>query len=151
DLVKAAYLGRMHIRRAQAIASMVIDRILGLLGLFVLSAIADLVAWRVAAPSSRWLIMAAWLALVLGLVALASIFAGVLTRPVAWWVGSYTARLSTILDELNAMSATYRRRLDVVLAGLGLSILSHALNVLVFFLIGRMLFPVRMTTTLAQH
>jgi uncharacterized protein (TIRG00374 family) len=40
DLVKAAYLGRMQIKRTQAIASMVIDRIIGLLGLFILGAIA---------------------------------------------------------------------------------------------------------------
>ena len=32
DLIKAAYLVRMHIKKTQAIASMVIDRILGLLG-----------------------------------------------------------------------------------------------------------------------
>ena len=38
DFIKAAYLVRMHIKKTQAIASMVIDRILGLLGLFVLAA-----------------------------------------------------------------------------------------------------------------
>ena len=34
DLIKAAYLVRMHIKKTQAIASMVIDRIVGLLALF---------------------------------------------------------------------------------------------------------------------
>ena len=34
DLIKAAYLVRMHVKKTQAIASMVIDRIIGLLGLF---------------------------------------------------------------------------------------------------------------------
>ena len=38
DLIKASYLVRMRIRRTQAIASMVIDRILGLLALFILAA-----------------------------------------------------------------------------------------------------------------
>ena len=46
DLIKAAYLVRMRIRKTQAIASMVIDRILGLMGLFILAAIAGGVAWR---------------------------------------------------------------------------------------------------------
>src|SRR5208337_5177897 len=46
---------------------------------------------------------------------------------------------------------TYRLRLDVVLAGLGLSVIGHTLNVLAFFLVGKMLFPAGMTTTLAQH
>ena len=40
DFIKAAYLARMRIRRTQAIASMVIDRILGLLALFILAAVA---------------------------------------------------------------------------------------------------------------
>src|SRR5262245_19721479 len=40
DLIKAAYLVRMRIKKTQAIASMVIDRIVGLLGLFVLAATA---------------------------------------------------------------------------------------------------------------
>ena len=48
DLIKAAYLVRMRIRKTQAIASMVIDRILGLLGLFILAAIAGGFAWRLA-------------------------------------------------------------------------------------------------------
>ena len=45
DLIKAAYLVRMRIRKTQAIASMVIDRIVGLLGLFILASIAGAFAW----------------------------------------------------------------------------------------------------------
>ena len=52
DLIKAAYLVRMRIRRTQAIASMVIDRILGLLALFMLAAIAGGFAWRMARATS---------------------------------------------------------------------------------------------------
>ena len=40
DVVKAAYLSRMQIKKTQAIASMVLDRIVGLLGLFLLAATA---------------------------------------------------------------------------------------------------------------
>lgn len=36
DLIKAGYLVKMDVKRTQAIASMVIDRIVGLLGLFIL-------------------------------------------------------------------------------------------------------------------
>ena len=49
------------------------------------------------------------------------------------------------------MSTTYRLRLDVVLGALGLSVVGHALSVLAFFTVGKMLFPAEMTTTLAQH
>ena len=48
DLIKAAYLVRMDINRTQAVASMVIDRILGLLGLFLLAGVAGAVAWPMA-------------------------------------------------------------------------------------------------------
>ena len=74
DVVKAAYLARMHIRKTQAIASMVIDRILGLLGLFILAAVAGVLAWGLATPKVRSLIVAAWGALGLGLVVLAAIY-----------------------------------------------------------------------------
>ena len=52
DLIKAAYLVRMRIRKTQAIASMVIDRILGCSALFVLAAIAGAFAWRLATVMS---------------------------------------------------------------------------------------------------
>ena len=48
DFIKAAYLVRMEINRTQAVASMVIDRIVGLLGLFLLAGVAGAVAWPLA-------------------------------------------------------------------------------------------------------
>jgi uncharacterized membrane protein YbhN (UPF0104 family) len=48
DFIKAAYLVRMDINRTQAVASMVIDRILGLLGLFLLAGVAGAFAWPMA-------------------------------------------------------------------------------------------------------
>jgi uncharacterized membrane protein YbhN (UPF0104 family) len=151
DFIKAAYLLRMRIKQTQAVASMLIDRILGLLGLFVLAAGAGGLAWGVATPEVRRLIVAAWVALGLGLLLLAAIFARVPTRLFPGLGGEGHGRLSRIIFELDALSTTYRLHLDVVLAGLGLSVIGHTLNVLAFFLMGRMLFPTGMTTTLVQH
>jgi hypothetical protein len=102
------------------------------------------------APQVRRLILAAWFATAMGGVILAAIFGQVFTRflPASKQPGH--GRLSMIVSELNTMSSTYRTRLDVVLLGLGISVAGHALNVLAFFLMGRMLFP-RMTTTLGEH
>jgi hypothetical protein len=51
DVIKAAYLCRMQPdRKPQAVASMVLDRILGLLGLFLLAGIAGAASWRSADP-----------------------------------------------------------------------------------------------------
>ena len=60
------------------------------------------------------------------------------------------SRLGSIVAELREMSATYRRRLDVVTAFAGFAVLTQGLNVLAFYLVDRMLFPA-MTTTLGQH
>src|SRR5208337_4603750 len=80
DLIKAAYLVRMHIKRTQAIASMVIDRILGLLALFILAAIAGAFAWQVASSDVRKLILVDWFAVATGVLVLLAIFGQVLTR-----------------------------------------------------------------------
>src|SRR5262249_35176643 len=61
DLIKAAYLARMHVKKTQAIASMVIDRIIGLLGLFTLASIAGALVWGTAPTYVRNLILAAWI------------------------------------------------------------------------------------------
>lgn len=150
DLIKAAYLARMRIRKTQAVASMVIDRILGLLGLFALASIAGAAAWGMASPEVRRLIVAAWIATLVGVLALAAIFGQVFTRFLPKSQTESRGRLAMIASELKTMSSTYRSRLDVIFLGLGLSVVGHSLNVFAFFLMGRMLFP-SMTTTLGQH
>jgi uncharacterized protein (TIRG00374 family) len=151
DFIKAAYLVRMHIRKTQAVASMVIDRIVGLLGLFLLAAIAGGVAWGIATPPVRDLIVASWVATSLGLLVLALIFLQVFSWLVPSSGGLAQGRLGAVLSELRTMSSTYRRRLDLVAVSILLSMLVHSLNVLAFYLMGRMLFPNSMATSLAQH
>src|SRR5438309_1188398 len=80
DLIKAAYLVRMRVKKTQAIASMVIDRIVGLLGLFVLAGIAGAWAWPMASTNVRRLTLVVWAAVAAGFVALALIFTQGLTR-----------------------------------------------------------------------
>ncbi len=149
DLIKAAYLVRMHIKKTQAVASMVIDRIVGLLGLFILASIAGAFAWSRASGDVAKLIVAAWTATGLGVLGLAVIFGQVITR-IFPRLGTGEGRLSLILSELKEMSTTYSRRLDVVSLCTLMLTGNHSLNVLAFFLLGKMLFPA-MTTTLVDH
>lgn len=151
DFIKAAYLVRMHIKKTQAVASMLIDRILGLLGLFVLAAAAGAVNWSVATSDVHKLIITAWAALGIGFLILTLIFTQALSGVFRDRIRSGHSRLGGILTELNAMSTTYRRRLDVVGAGLLLSVVGHVLNVCAFYLMGKMLFSAEMETTLGQH
>src|SRR4051794_21190175 len=133
DLIKAAYLVRMKVNKTQAIASMVIDRILGLLGLFLLAGIAGAVAWPVATTDVRRLIVVVWGAVAVGFLGLAAIFAQGLTRSFPGLLAGH-GRLATILRELNVMSSTYRSRLGVVAGSLVLSTFVHSLFVLAWFL-----------------
>jgi uncharacterized protein (TIRG00374 family) len=149
DLIKAAYLARMRIRKTQAIASMVIDRVLGLLGLFILASIAGVFGWGLATTDVRKLIMAAWLATGAGVLVLTVIFSQVLTRMFPGLTRGQS-RLSLIVAELREMSTTYRGRLEVVVGAAAISVCTHGLNVVAFYLVGRMLFPA-MPTTLVQH
>jgi len=150
DLIKAAYLVRMQIKKTQAVASMVIDRILGLLGLFVLASIAGAFAWSGAPTDVRRLIAAAWTALAVGLIVLAVIFSQALSRMFPQLM-TKRSRLGLIASELREMSRTYRGRLDVVAKALVLATFNHGLNVVAFFLVGLMLYGDNMPTTLAQH
>jgi uncharacterized membrane protein YbhN (UPF0104 family) len=149
DLIKAAYLVKMDTNRTQAIASMVIDRIVGLLGLFILAGIAGAFVWLKADAQIRLLIEVVWIATGLGLLGLAAIFTPgsleYLQR-----LGSARGYRSPILGELRVMAATYRGRLGTVGAMFVLSSLIHGLNVVGFSLIGTMLFPTRVPS-LQEH
>jgi uncharacterized protein (TIRG00374 family) len=149
DLIKAAYLVRMRVNKTQAIASMVIDRILGLLGLFILAGIAGAVAWPVATTSVRRLIAVVWFAVATGFLTLALIFSQGLTRSFPRLLEGHSRRAG-ILRELNVMSSTYRRRLGVVAACLVTASCTHSLFVVAYYLVSLTLFPSRLPT-LGQH
>lgn len=150
DLIKAAYLVRMEIKKTQAIASMVIDRVLGLLGLFVLASVAGAFAWNDAPTDVRTLIVAAWTAAALGVIAPALVFSQVFSRAFPQ-LATKRSRIGLIFSELREMSRTYRGRLDVVAQALALAVLNHSLNVVAFYLVGKMLYGDGMSTTLGKH
>ncbi len=106
-------------------------------------------AWGLATSDVRKLIMAAWVAVATGVLVLVVIFSQILTRMFPQLTQGHS-RLSLIVSELREMSTTYRGRLDVVVGAAAISVCTHGLNVVAFFLVGRMLFP-DMPTTLAQH
>jgi hypothetical protein len=76
-------------------------------------------------------------------------------REPIWYLPLLTSRTqsrwSNIAIELDTMSRTYRKRPGVIMIGLMLSLLSHGLTVLVFFLLGKALFGSRMAASLSHH
>lgn len=140
DFIKAAYLVRMDIKRTQAVASMVIDRIVGLLGLFLLAGLAGLAAWGRAPHPVRTLIVIVWAAVACGVLLLSAIFGQRLTRAFPSLLEGH-GRRAGILRELRVTSDTYRRRLDVVAGCLLASLLVHSLMVTAFYVVSRAVFP----------
>jgi len=150
DLIKAAYLVRMKINKTQAVASMVLDRILGLLGLFVLAGISGAVAWPMAGVGVRRLILIVWCFLGAGVLGLALIFGQGLTRRYPKLLEG-TGRLNLLLRELNTLSRTYRSRLGLVAGALFLASANHAMSVVAFYLVSRTIFPIGQLPSLGQH
>jgi uncharacterized protein (TIRG00374 family) len=140
DLIKATYLIREQAKKTQAIASMLIDRILGLLGLFMLAGIAGIRAWPVADAEVKRLIAVVWFAVVVGLLGLAAILGQALTRRYPHLLEG-PGRLATILVELRALSIAYSNRLGVVGLALAMSMFIHALNVTAFYVVSTTIFP----------
>ena len=149
DVIKAAYLGRMQPdRKPQAWASMVIDRILGLLGLFLLAGVAGLSTWNSANVQVRTLIALVWIALLAGFVGLAVLFSPRLYRPLNRIVAG-RGKLEAAVIRLEAIGMSYRRRLGTVVGMLGVAVFCHSLYVLAFYAASLALFD--SMPTLAQH
>jgi uncharacterized protein (TIRG00374 family) len=140
DFIKAAYLVKMDIKRTQAVASMVIDRILGLLGLFILGGIAGVAAWPMADRPIRTLIVLVWLAVAAGLLVLFAIFNQSLTRNFPSLLEGH-GRVAVILRELRVVSETYRQRLGMIAAVLVWCSGIHFLFVVAFYLVSLAIFP----------
>ncbi len=149
DVIKAAFLCREQERKTQAVASMVIDRILGLLGLFVLAGVVGAFAWSEASPDVRKLIAFAWFMIAGGVVGLAVLFTPALYGPLLRLLAG-RGKLEIIARELVTMASAYGKRLDVIALALGLAVVGHSLFVISFYLTNRALFGPEAPTIL-QH
>jgi uncharacterized membrane protein YbhN (UPF0104 family) len=149
DVIKAGFLCRMQPdRKSQAIASMVLDRILGLLGLFLLAGIAGAITWRSADSQVRVLIGIVWGVLAAGMIGLTVIFSPWLYRPIDRLVAG-RGKIKAIVCELEEIGLAYRQAIGRVVALLVLSTCVHGLFVLAFYLTSVAIFETM--PTLLQH
>lgn len=141
DVIKAAFFCREQGegKKTRAISSVVIDRVLGLMGLFLLGACSGAIAWSGAPVSLRNLILVIWAFLAAGAVVLTVIFTPALYQPLNRLVAG-RPKLAGVLGELEFMAGSYRSRPGIVLFGLLSAACTHALNVLAFYMISRALF-----------
>jgi len=148
DVVKAAFLCRIHERRTRAVASIVINRGVGMLGLFVLAGVMGAVNWPASGADVRRLIVVAWGAVLAGTVVLAAALTPAMIRPLDR-LARHHGRTRSLIAELHAVSQTYRDRKAAVLLGLAMSTSSHALYALSFSAVSAALIP--HPPSLAQH
>ncbi len=96
---------------------MVLDRILGLMGLFVLAGISGRSPWPFAGTVIRRLIVIVWVFLGLSVLGLLAIFGQALTRRYPGLLEGH-GRVALLLRRVDDLSSTYRRKLGVVAGAL---------------------------------
>jgi uncharacterized membrane protein YbhN (UPF0104 family) len=141
DLFKAIFLAREHAtRRTVAVATVVLDRILGLLALFMVGAVASLlpvdIVWTKDLETVRWLL---WLGSTAGVVGLSLMLHPGLTR--GKWLHGLT-RLPLVgrpFGELLHGVMLYQSRPGAVIAALAISLFGHAGFILGFYCCARAL------------
>lgn len=141
DVIKGIYLCRGQARHSKtlAVASLVIDRIVGLLGLFSLAGLTGAFAWSGVTESVQRLIVLVWMAVAAGLIGLTVLFSPRLYRPINRLVAT-RRKLAKVLRDMEAMASAYRERIGVVALALVMSMAVHSCLVLAFYTVGRAMF-----------
>lgn len=137
DVVKAMFLAREQRRRTAAVATVVFDRLIGLLALFWVGAVASILLWQqvAARPELRQLAYTLWALSAGGFVGL-----GVLLTPAVYrwrWVQNTTKLpvVGRILGELYNAVGIYQAKLSVVLLAGLMSLGCHTGFILSFSLV----------------
>ena len=148
DVVKTALLFREGANKTQAVASVVLDRIVGLLGLFGLAGVVGALAWGRLDPAARRLVGVGW-----GLLVVMVVLLVVLSSPSFHRRGAQRAarndRRARRRDDLAAAADAFRTNPGVALVALVMALATHGLNVLAFDAAGGALFSA--VPTVAEH
>ncbi len=131
DVFKASFLARGQERKTKAVASILVDRAIGILGLFTLAALMGAWNWTWVPPSVHRVIILVWLVwsgVTLGLLA---VLTPALFRPMEQRFAG-RKRLGKLFAELHEISVAYRDRKLSVAFGLAMSTVSHGLYALSF-------------------
>ena len=140
DLVKAAYLSRMNLPRTQAITTLLVDRIVGLLGLFFLASVTALAGWSELSPAIQRLGIFAMLMALAGSVGLAVILLDLPTKLLPKLAAS-EGKLGILIRELSSLSRSYCKRWPGLVAAVFVSGLCHAMTSMACYMVGLALFP----------
>jgi uncharacterized protein (TIRG00374 family) len=163
DIIKAAFIARAQSRRTVAVATVLVDRVVGLCGLFWLTALTGGVFWATGAletavhTATAVVILETILLGAMAVVAGSLIFwliLGWIAEPRAERFAAWLERFPKIghaLAELWRAVWLYRRRGRWILLTLVMSICSHAAFVLTFYFAARTLTPAEQIPSLGAH
>lgn len=152
DLIKAVFVCRqMPGRRAEAVATVVIDRLIGLYFLFVLASGTLLLTGQLASPVAevRTIGQATLLCTALGAVLLVMLLIPGITNGRLSEALARLPRIGTVLRKLIVAVRIYRTRLGVLTTAGMLSLVVHACNSLGIYLAARGILPE--APSLAEH
>lgn len=142
DVVKAAYLLRDRPRpgdRTAAVASILLDRLLGMLGLFTLATLTGAFLWPSASRPIRLLIAVVALLVLLAVAAVAAVTVPATRRALAPLLPR-RGRLGRLVEELLTVARVYRSRAVAVGGVLGLTLATHLVLILAFHAVGQAFF-----------
>jgi len=134
DSLKAVMLIHRNPRRkTEAVASVLVDRVLGLFALLLLAAGASLLLPidqlnRLAGAERDTIVRLSWFvqaSAVIGSVALAVMLIPAVTQSRLWDLLEHTPLAGPILHKLVAAMRAYRRRVDLLLVAIGVSVVVH--------------------------
>jgi hypothetical protein len=128
-------------RRAEAVTTVAVDRLSGLLGLLALGLLAVLLKPEAVWGDPRLRAAAAAMLVAVAVIALALLVGLVSRRAGGGWLSGRLERLpggGTFLRVCRAI-LVYRRRPGIILAAVGLSVVAHAINIAFAWQIGRAL------------
>lgn len=143
DLFKAVFIAREHPRRrAEAVATVVIDRVIGLYGLFLLASVVILSTGllSVPLPETRFICQATLICTGVGLLGIVMLIIPGFTTGALSELLSNLPRVGPTIGKLINAVRMYRRRLGVLLGTIVMSMGVHACSAVGIYLIGRGLF-----------
>ncbi|MER3440060.1 MAG: hypothetical protein C4296_01615 [Gemmataceae bacterium] len=139
DVVKAGMLARDQSRRTLAVATVIMDRIVGLFGLFLLAALLGVLFWHLVHDHTvlRILVIMVWLLAGFASLCLAALaFLPVPVEPIAKWVSRLRFAGGFLVEMMRACQL-YRWHFRTVILALALSMVGHAGFVLSFYFSAR--------------
>ena len=140
EVYKASFLCRGQEKRTRAIASVLIDRAIGIVGLFTLAAVMGIATWPVSSGSVHLLLKVVWAGWFVGTLGLTAVFLPALFRPMQR-LFARSERLSSVAIELHEMSTIYSNRISPVLLAVAMSVASHVIVSCSFLMVSAALLP----------